>query len=603
MFFYRVNVIAGSILLALLMACSDGSDRNSAVENGTDPAGVESADDTDSAEVCRLPGDEVAVSATSFNVEFVRTPDACFTDLDGYDYPPHYLEIDGLRMHYVDQGSADGELVLLLHGEPSWSYLYRKMIPVLVDAGYRVIALDHIGMGRSDKPTDPRVHQYEQHVLWVKAFIQQLELRDITLFVQDWGSLIGLRVAGDMPELFGRIIIANGDMPIIPQGANPFTVPTFEIDDSLGDAADFFANRTGNRFEQFQQWIDYAASVPELLSADVVELGTRTTLNDAQRAAYDAPYPSFIYKAAIRAFPSMVAGIEEQNTPAWNALGEYEKPFLALAGEDDPNLGSVQTQNKWIAHVPGAAGQDHKRFAAAHFIQEDVGAELAAHVVKFMQENPLTITPVSGFLYNFRYCEVLLISLEGDQNRADVYNSGGLNDCPQEQWEELDALAIASAHGAATALLNGPRFFVLDWIINNGIAQDEDIEQPVETFGQIEMRLAASVLVPSGNIGDGGAVYRVSNVSRNTVFQYVAGRRVYELQDLDGQRYMMQSFSRAVDEDLQLSELATLGDRLELPQRWSFRTHVLAALFDLPTVNDIADVVTDDLLNTYQRIP
>jgi haloalkane dehalogenase len=376
-----ISVLA-CLVLTLLGACSDGSDHGPKPADG--PA--EAYGD------CNLHPDDIQVSVTAASLEFVRTPDACFETLDGYDFDPDYADIDGLRMHYVDEGPREGEVILMLHGQPSWSYLYRKMIPVLVEAGYRVIASDHIGMGRSDKPVDPRVHQYEQHVAWTKTFIDQLGLSGITLFVQDWGSLIGLRVAGDMPELFARIVVANGDLPVIPPGANPFTVPVFEIDESLGSAAEFFASRSPERIEGFQQWINYAAGAPQLFAGDVVEGGTRITLTPSQRAAYDAPFPALIYRGAIRAFPSMVAGIEDQNLPAWLALGRFDRPFLFLAGERDPNLGSRQNQDKWIEHVPGAVGQDHRRYDAGHFIQEDVGEEMAAHLVEFMQQNPVVVS-------------------------------------------------------------------------------------------------------------------------------------------------------------------------------------------------------------------
>jgi pimeloyl-ACP methyl ester carboxylesterase len=369
------------LLLALLsVGCSDGSD------TFVEPY-----------EVCNLPQSDIEIHATETGIEFVRTPDACFASLTGYDYAPNYLTIDGMRMHYVDTGPRDGEVILMLHGQPSWSYLYRKMIPVLVDAGYRVIAADLIGMGRSDKPVDPRVHQYEQQVAWGKAFISELGLSNITLFVQDWGSVIGLRIAGDMPDLFARIVLANGDMPVIASGLNPFIVPVFEIDETLPGAAEFFAGRSSDRIVGFQQWIDYAATAPGLFAADVVELATVIELSPAEYSAYNAPFPAEIYRAAIRAFPSMIAGIEDQNQPAWDALGKFDRPFLALAGKFDPNLGSEATQNKWIAHVPGAAGQNHKRYDAGHFIQEDVGSELAADVVDFMQRNP-----IPALTYNLR---------------------------------------------------------------------------------------------------------------------------------------------------------------------------------------------------------
>lgn len=277
----------------------------------------------------------------------------------------------------------------MLHGQPTWSYLYRKMIPVLVEAGYRVIAPDHIGMGRSDKPVDPRVHRYEQHVAWMKLFVSELGLTDITLFVQDWGSLIGLRMAGDNPEGYARIVVANGDLALVPDGLNPFTIPPFEFDESIEGTIEHLSLRPAERVAGFQYWVNFAASAPHLFAADMVDISTGNNLTQAQFDSYNAPFPSQLYWGGIRAFPSMVAGFGQANFPAWEALGRFERPFMFIGGEDDPNLGSVANQNKWIAHVPGAQGQPHTRYDAGHFIQEQVGEEMAAHVVMFLQANPL----------------------------------------------------------------------------------------------------------------------------------------------------------------------------------------------------------------------
>ena len=181
-------ILTGLLLLFLLAGCSNDSDN----ESHTVEEEVQAP--------CNIAEEDIQVNTTATNIEFVRTPDACFDNLDGYPFTPNYVEVEGLRYHYVDEGPRDGEVILMLHGQPSWSYLYRKMIPVLAEAGYRVIAPDHIGMGRSDKPVDPRAHQFEQHVAWMKSFVSELGLTDITLFVQDRGSHIGLRMAGDDPE-------------------------------------------------------------------------------------------------------------------------------------------------------------------------------------------------------------------------------------------------------------------------------------------------------------------------------------------------------------------------------------------------------------------
>ncbi|TFG04105.1 alpha/beta fold hydrolase, partial [Candidatus Thorarchaeota archaeon] len=263
-------------------------------------------------------------------MRYVRTPKERFEYLPGFPFEANYADIDGLRMHYVDEGPKDGEVVLMLHGQPSWSYLYRKMIPIIADGGFRAIAVDHIGMGRSDKPTDIGIHTFEQQVDWQKKFISALGLEDITLFCQDWGSLIGLRTAGDLPELFARIIVANGTLPVLEKGGNPFRVQNpVVIDPELGDFSSILPRRGGRlarwfrekltpllwaRF--FQKWIRYALTAPNFTPSQVVQAVSHIELSPAELAAYNAPYPSFIYKAAVRTFPSMVAAIEENNSSA-----------------------------------------------------------------------------------------------------------------------------------------------------------------------------------------------------------------------------------------------------------------------------------------------
>lgn len=577
------------VLVSLIGACSDGSDG---------PRTVDAPTDVEQLEPCDQPVDDIPVSTTESGIEYVRTPGACFESLVDFPYAPNYVIVDGMRLHYIDEGPNDGEVVLMLHGQPSWSYLYRKMIPVLVDAGYRVIAADHVGMGRSDKPVDPRVHTYDQQVAWNKAFIAQLGLDDITFFVQDWGSLIGLRIAGEMPELFARIVIANGDLPPIPAGLNPFIVPVFEFDESIPATEEFFASRSRDRAQGFQEWIEFAAGAAFLFAADVVQLGSVTELTEEELAAYNAPFPDPLYWGAIRAFPSMVAGIQGQTLPALDALERFDRPFLALAGQFDPGLGSVETQDRWIELVPGARGQDHRRYPAGHFIQEDVGAEMAADVVAFMQ-NP---APIPGPLFNLRYCEILLLTGSGEELEARVYNTMGLNDCPQAAWEAIDLEAAAADNDAQAAVRNGPRYWVLDLI--TPIADDDATPIPefgeTVTFGELEMFLAATISLAPGASGENEA-YTVIEVVRSTVFTYVAGRRIYELEDPEGNRYIMQSMSQMNDPSLQLHNLRSLDERLELPEGWFFSTRVLTEPLQL-TANGVARVVTDELSNTYQLV-
>jgi haloalkane dehalogenase len=550
---------------------------------------------------------DVAVHITEEGVRFVRTPEERFANLPGYPFAPHYLMIEGLRMHYIDEGPGDGQVVLLLHGQPTWSYLYRKMIPPMAAAGYRVIAVDHIGMGRSDKPVELSFHTFEKHVQRHKAFIAALGLNEITLFCQDWGSLMGLRIAGDQPELFARIIVANGTLPVIPRGMNPFRLPNpVEIDCSLGDFTRPASLNPASWSAFFQRWILFALASPNFTPSQVVSAMAIHPLTPEEKAAYDAPYPSFVYKAAVRAFPSMLAAIEEENAPAWNALGEYNKPFLFLAGEHDPNMGSVANQQRVTSHIPGAQGQPHERFEAGHFIQEDIGETLAAKVVSFMQANPLphnntTATQprlnMRGQMHGARYGEVLLVTGHLNHLQATVYNTLGLNDCPDQLWYELDADAIKREYKARAAILNGPRYFLMDEI---GSA---DVQTEIHTFGGLQMRRMATVSIPLSRVAGGfkNRPYTETTVNRTTIYVFNKGREVYELIAPDGTTYIMQSYSLMIDRALNEETLKTLGARLHLPSGWRYRVRQLDEDCVLQ-IQGKAYVLQDDFANSYQRV-
>ncbi|MEZ4361679.1 MAG: haloalkane dehalogenase [Kofleriaceae bacterium] len=294
------------------------------------------------------------------NREILRTPDERFANLPDYPFAPNYLEVgDGLRMHYVDEGPRDGAVVLLLHGEPTWSYLYRKMIPIFVAAGYRAIAPDLIGFGKSDKPTDPAAYTYAAHVSWGLSLLEQLALKDLTLVGQDWGSLIGLRLAGEHPDRFARIAIANGFLPT-GQGHVP---------------------------RAFRVWRAFARYSPVFPIGRIVASGCVTKPTPAVRAAYDAPFPSRAYQVGARVFPALVP-VEPDNVAvpanlaAWEVLGKWQKPFVTLFGKNDPILGRADTRLR--EHVPGASGQPHERFWGGHFVQEDRGDYLATAIVRWM---------------------------------------------------------------------------------------------------------------------------------------------------------------------------------------------------------------------------
>ena len=349
--------------------------------------------------------DDGEVLTTPDGVRFVRTPDERFAGLPDFPYEARYVEIDGLRQAYVESGPAGGETVLLLHGQPSWSYLYRKMIPVLADAGYRVIAMDHIGMGRSDKPIDIEYYSYLGHIDRLERFIEGLGLQDITLFVQDWGSLIGLHVAGENPDWFARIAVGDGALPVIPAGVVPF--PPVENPDELDetlpapfagipaqqpplydDDCNLLTQREDNSY--FGTWMEYAMKSSTFRAGEVVEAMTYFDLPADEETAYDAPFPERIYMAGPRTFPSLINEVPGQNEAAWAGLTAYEKPFVTIWASNDPGqLGSCEAQQVFIDNVPGATGQPHVRLPeSSHFLQDDQGEEIARRLAEFMAANP-----------------------------------------------------------------------------------------------------------------------------------------------------------------------------------------------------------------------
>lgn len=290
----------------------------------------------------------------------LRTPDERFNELPDYPFAPHYYTLaDGLRMHYLDVGPRHGPVVLLLHGEPTWSYLYRKMIPLLVAAGLRCVAPDLIGFGKSDKPARLEDYSYQRHVDWLLALIEKLDLRGITLFCQDWGSLLGLRIAAEHEQRFARIMVSNGFLPTARHGAS----------------------------RGFKIWRACARYSPLFPIGRIVNSGCVTKLSPAEIAAYDAPFPSSAYKVGTRAFPRLVPTEESDpavpaNRAAWDALGRWQKPFLCVFGKNDAVLGRADAP--LIAHVPGAKGQPHDRIWGGHFVQEDRGDELAKRLIGFI---------------------------------------------------------------------------------------------------------------------------------------------------------------------------------------------------------------------------
>ncbi len=300
-------------------------------------------------------------------METLRTPEERFENLQGFDHEPHYAEVpdgDGgtLRMSWVEAGPADGPVVLLLHGEPTWSFLYRKVMAPLAAAGARAVAIDMVGFGRSDKPARVEDHSYARHVEWVRSIaFDVLDLREVTLVGQDWGGLLGLRLVGEHPDRFARVVAANTGLP-----TGDFDMP--EI------------------WWQFRRAVELAA---QLDVGRLVAAGCQRGLADEVRVAYDAPFPDESYKAGPRAMPLLVPTrpddpATEANRAAWEVLGRWDKPFLVAFSDGDPITGAMAPILKKL--IPGTQDLHHPVVeGAGHFLQEDAGERLGEVVVDFLR--------------------------------------------------------------------------------------------------------------------------------------------------------------------------------------------------------------------------
>jgi haloalkane dehalogenase len=303
-------------------------------------------------------------------VDLLRTPDDRFSDLPDYDFESHYVTIpsgegDDLRLHYIEAGPVDGQVVLCLHGEPSWSFLYRHMVHAFAAAGHRAIAPDLVGFGRSDKPAARTDYTYARHVEWLRAALfGELDLTGITLVCQDWGGLIGLRLVAEHPDRFARVVAAN---TFLPTG-----------DRDPGDA--------------FRAWRSFSQEVETFPTGVIVNGGCTTDLSPEVVAAYDAPFPDEAHKEGARQFPVLVPASPDDpaapdNRAAWQVLERFDRPFLCAFGDSDPITAGADRILK--DRIPGAKGQPHTTIVGGgHFIQEDRGIELAEVVIDFMAANP-----------------------------------------------------------------------------------------------------------------------------------------------------------------------------------------------------------------------
>lgn len=339
-------------------------------------------------------------------MEVLRTPDDRFSDLPDWPYPPRYVSVpvagaacaggataDLLRMAYVDVGPEAGPALLCLHGQPTWSYLYRKMIPLFVAAGHRVVAPDLVGFGRSDKPTRTTDYDYARHVGWLRAFVEALDLRDVTLLCQDWGGLLGLRVVAEVPERFARVVASNTGLPDatgVPLESAPALRALYAklpVPETMIDVAKGFRDGPRTGTPPFMYWQKHCADSPRFTPEDVMR-ALCPHLSAAELAAYAAPFPDERYRAGARRFPTLVPILPDDvaipdNQRAWAALRRFEKPFLTAFTDSDPVTKGWHL--RFQQEVAGAQGQPHETIrGAGHFVQEDAGPELARITLDFM---------------------------------------------------------------------------------------------------------------------------------------------------------------------------------------------------------------------------
>lgn len=579
------KIILFSTLALALNACSSGStsdsQRNADADENGEVGGATIACD---APVERMLSDS--------GVEFVRTPDACFDNLVDFPQEARYVDIDGLRQAYVEAGPADGDVVLLLHGQPSWSYLYRKMIPVLADAGYRVIAMDHLGTGRSDKPTDIDEYTYLVHTDRLARFIIELELSEINLFVQDWGSLIGLKVAGENPDWFASIAVGDGALPNIPAGVEPF--PPVENPDELIDLPSPFADAPEQQVAAydgcelllessdglgFGNWMEYAMKAESFRASEVLEALTWFPLTDAEEAAYDAPYPSREYMAGIRKFPSIVNELGGQTQDALAGLSQYEKPFITIwASNDAGNLGSCEAQQALIDLVPGAGGQAHTRLPeSSHFLQDDQGEEIAARLVDFYEipapfpseipsETPSEPPQGTEESLGFEILEIV------SETEIVVWVSSEITK------QEFDALVLPEGwlkNQVREVEVSGGSFARSPDALDDGPLQEEEL------FG-FRWRHNATI-IETGITLDEDGLLEAASIEKFHTITFGAGSTLYILVAPSGEEYLR--ITRDVE---RTSETPTL------PEGWSIREQVIDEPLELTLPNPTLNIRTDN---------
>ena len=325
----------------------------------------------------------------------IRTPDERFENLEDYPFKPNYMTIDGLRIHYLDEGPKDAEPIILFHGEPAWSYLFRKMIPVFTDSGYRVIVPDMVGFGKSDKFISKFDYSYEHHIEVMKELVSELDLKNATHFAQDWGGLVGLRVVAEMPERFSRVVVSNTGMPAAEGLRAWFTqrlveltvwwngpITFEELKISAQDALNAENPSDSAGIAMFTKWIAHSYYSEDMDIVGIIENFGRLKLSEGEKKAYEAPFPSGKYKAGAHVWPYLIPTQLQENEKYWkNVFEKWEKPFLIAFGGEERI--TIRMKDDFVNRIPNPS--IITLGGAGHFVQEEVGPELAKIIVDFIQ--------------------------------------------------------------------------------------------------------------------------------------------------------------------------------------------------------------------------
>ncbi len=512
-------------------------------------------------------------------IEFVRTPESRFNNLADWPYSYQYVEIDGLRQAYAEAGPSDGEVILLLHGQPSWSYLYRKMMPILADAGYRVIAMDHLGFGRSDKPVDISSYSYLGHYDRIVRFIQSLDLNEINLFAQDWGAVIGLRIVGLNPDLFKTVTIGNGYFPNLPAGQTVY--PPVENPNEIEDIPSIFTKYTPQQVPYFDncvrlieefdfaEWMVYAMKARSFSASEVIEGWTWLDIPAEVEAAYDAPFPSREYMAGARMFPSLLNEVPGTTQEAWIGLANFQKPFLTIWGANDPlDLGNCELQQALIDNIPGAAGQPHHRFAdASHYLQNDKGEEIALRLIEFYESIAETDRP------SFEIFEI--------RSPNEIVTWVNLDDLSQAEFDSLELPQGWSKNTTREGVSDEARFTRSPDASSDGEYTDQIL------FGHL-WRHNATIVNSAVELSDSEGLLTGTLVDKFHEVTFFAGRTLDILVSPDGAQHIY------------IARDPILGDTSPtIPSAWQLIQKEIPENLTILLPNPTLNIRTDNL-DTYQ---